>query len=69
MHSNVSYFNKPEACSQAKGPQFLSDQVNGPILSGANILRNVISSAAKAKVGALFLNARVLATILCTALK
>jgi hypothetical protein len=64
IHSNASYLTESEACSRAGGHNFLSSDKpnnqpllpNGPILSLAKILRNVMSSAAKAEVGALFLN-------------
>jgi hypothetical protein len=65
VHSDASYLTEPEARSRAGGHHFLSDQAshpnptpNGPILNIAKILRNVMSSAAEAEVGALFLNAK-----------
>jgi hypothetical protein len=65
IHSDASYLTESKARSRAGGHHFLSDKPsnqpsrpNGPILSLAKILRNVMSSAAKAEVGALFLNAR-----------
>ena len=74
VHSDASYLTEPEARSRAGGHHFLSDQAshpnptpNGPILNIAKILRNVMSSAAEAEVGALFLNAKE-ATVLRTTL-
>jgi hypothetical protein len=65
IHSDASYLTESEARSRAGGHHFLSDKPNsqpakpnGPILNLAKILRNVMSSAAEAEVGALFLNAR-----------
>jgi hypothetical protein len=70
----MSYLTKSKACSRAGGHHFFSDkpsnqpaQPNGPILNLAKILRNVMSSATEAEVGALFLNARE-GTILCNRL-
>jgi hypothetical protein len=74
VHSDASYLTEPKAHSQAGGHHFLSDHVNHPnpgpngkILNMAKILCNVMSSAAKAEVGALFLNAKE-ATVLHTTL-
>jgi hypothetical protein len=65
VHSDASYLTEPEARSWAGGHHFLSDRANhpsptpnGPILNIAKILRNVMSSAAEAELGALFLNAK-----------
>ncbi len=74
VHSDASYLVEPEARSRAGGHHFLSDRArspnptpNGPIFNLAKILRNVMSSAAEAEVGALFLNAKE-ATVLRTTL-
>jgi hypothetical protein len=75
VHSDASYLStEPEARSQAGGHHFISDLAsnpnpapNGPILNVAKILCNVMSSAAEAEVGALFLNAKE-ATVLHTTL-
>jgi hypothetical protein len=65
IHSEASYLTESEARSRAGGNHFLSDKTsnqpgrpNGPILNLAKILRNVMSSAAEAEVGVLFLKAR-----------
>jgi hypothetical protein len=75
IHSNASYLTEAEAHSRAGGHHFLSDnpnnqppRPNGPILNIAKILRNVMSSAAEAEVGALFLNAKE-GTVLRTTLE
>jgi hypothetical protein len=65
IHSDASYLSELEACSQAGGHHYLSNPPsanpppsNGPILNIAKILCHVISSAAKAELGDLFLNAK-----------
>ena len=66
MHSDASYLTEPEARSRASGWFFLGGNkqtgnelmYNGPILVLANIIRNVMSSAAEAEVGAIFDNAK-----------
>jgi hypothetical protein len=63
-HSDASYLSEPQARSRVGGYFFLSshpDTTSTPLLNGAvhvlsNILRNVMSSASEAKVGALFIN-------------
>jgi hypothetical protein len=68
-HSDGSYLSKPKAHSRLGGHFFLSQHPtdptkppttpprnNGPIHTTCNILRHVMASAAKAKVGALFIN-------------
>jgi hypothetical protein len=65
IHSDASYLTAPEAQSRADGHFFLSSkdpttqppQNNGPILSLARILKSVMSSAAEAEVGGLYVNA------------
>jgi hypothetical protein len=63
VHSNAGYCNEKKAQSQAGGHFFLSnnDQLppnNGAIMTNATIIKAVISSAAEAELGALFLNAK-----------
>jgi hypothetical protein len=62
MHSNASYLSKANARSQAGGYFFCSTNVdnlpnNGAILNISKILKAVMSSAAKAELGALYINA------------
>ena len=61
-HSDAAYLVAPESRSRAGGFHFLGDknrtQFNGPILVLAKIIKHVMSSAAEAEVGAMFLNAR-----------
>ena len=69
IHSDGSFLSAPKARSRAGGHFFLSQhptdpakaplnrpRLNGPIHTTCHILRNVMSSAAEAEVGALFLN-------------
>jgi hypothetical protein len=63
VHSDAGYCNEKNACSQAGGHFFLSNDKknppnNGAILTNATIIKAVMSSAAKAKLGALYLNAK-----------
>jgi hypothetical protein len=63
IHSNTSYCNEKNACSQAGGhfPYRMtknSPPNNGAIMTNTSIIKAVMSSAAKAKLGALFLNAK-----------
>ena len=63
VHSDSGYLNEPKARSRAGGHFFLSDRSshppnNGAILNVANIIKAVMSSAAEAELGALYINAR-----------
>jgi hypothetical protein len=62
VHSNTSYLSKPLARSHFGGHFFCSSNIddppnNGAILNISKILKAVMSSAAKAKLGALYINA------------
>jgi len=63
VHSDAGYLNEPNARSRAGGHFFLSKDVlhppnNGAILNIAKIIKNVMSSAAEAELGALYIMAR-----------
>jgi hypothetical protein len=63
VHSNAGYCNKKNSRSGAGGHFFLSNNDehppnNGAILTIATIIKAVMSSAAEAELGALYLNAR-----------
>jgi hypothetical protein len=63
IHSNAGYCNEKNAQSRAGGNFFLSnnDQLppnNGGIKTNATIIKAVMSSAAEAELGALFLNTK-----------
>jgi hypothetical protein len=63
VHSNASYLSKPLARSRVGGHFFCSSNVNdlsnnGAVLNISKILKAVMSSAAKAELGALYINAR-----------
>jgi hypothetical protein len=63
VHSNASYLNEEEAQRRAGGHHFLSENVplppnNGTIHNVAEITKGVMSSAAKAELGAMYINAR-----------
>jgi hypothetical protein len=60
-HSNAGYLNETEVRSRAGGHHFLSENVkyppnNGVITNIAEIIKGVMSSAAEAKSGALYIN-------------
>ena len=63
VHSDASYLSEPAARSQAGGHFFCSANVDDPLNNGAmlnisKILKAVMSSAAEANLGALYINAR-----------
>ncbi len=63
VHSNAGYLNKKKARSRAGGHFFLSNNddsppKNGAILTNATIIKALMSSAAKAELGALHLNSK-----------
>ncbi len=63
VHSNASYLNEEEARSWAGFHHFLSEDVplppnNGAIHNIAEIIKGVMSSAAKAELGALYISAQ-----------
>jgi hypothetical protein len=62
VHSNASYLNEEEAQSQAGGHHFLSEDIPPPPNNGAihnvfKIIKGVMSSAAKAELSAMYINA------------
>ena len=63
IHSDASYLNEENARSRAGGHHFLSENVpfppnNGAIHNVAEIIKGVMSSAAEAELGSLYINAR-----------
>ena len=63
VHSDAGYCNEKNSRSRAGGHFFLSNDEqfppnNGAILTQASIIKAVMSSAAEAEIGALFLNAK-----------
>jgi hypothetical protein len=63
VHSNVGYANEKRGRSRTGGHFFLSSNDldpsnNGAVLTNATIIKNMMSSAAEAEIGALYLNAR-----------
>ena len=62
-HSDASYLSETNACSHAGGHFFLSENDyypnnNGAVLTIVQIIKAVMSSAAEAKLGVLYINAR-----------
>ena len=63
VHSDASYLTEPKARSRVGGHFFMSEdndnpQNNGAVLNIANIIKHVMSSAAEAEIGALFITSR-----------
>jgi hypothetical protein len=71
VHNNASYLSEPKARSRAGGHFYLSNKPadpasapsqqppnNRPLHTTSHILRNVMASAAKSEVGALFVNSQ-----------
>jgi len=63
IHSNASYLSEPKARSRAGGHMFMAgdDEIpinNGAVLNISQIIKSVMSSAAEAELGALFINAK-----------
>jgi hypothetical protein len=73
IYSDASYLTEPEARSRANGHHYLDNLpgqpsiINGPILNLSKVLKGVMSSAAEAEIGALYLNAKE-ATVIRTTL-
>ncbi len=63
IHSDASYLSEPKSRSHAGGHMFVAgkDKIlinNGAVLNISQIIRAVMSSAAEAELGALFINAK-----------
>eukprot|EP00804_Cyclotella_cryptica_P014216 CCRYP_005644-RA/>CCRYP_005644-RA protein AED:0.47 eAED:0.47 QI:0/-1/0/1/-1/0/1/0/97 len=63
IHSDAGYLNKPNARSHAGGHHYLSENETFPpkneaIHNVAKIIKSVMSSAAEAELGALYINAQ-----------
>jgi hypothetical protein len=63
IHSDASYLSEPKSCSRAGGHMFMAgkDEIptnNRAVLNISQIIRAVMSSAAEAELGALFINAK-----------
>ena len=62
-HSDASYLSEPGARSRAGGHFFMSNNAampanNGAVLNVAQIIKAVMTSAAEAEIGAMYINAR-----------
>ena len=62
-HSDASYLSEPGARSRAGGHFFMSSNAampanNGAVLNIAQIIKTVMTSAAEAEIGAMYINAR-----------
>jgi hypothetical protein len=59
-HSNASFLSKPKSHSRSGGHIFLSEddpipRINGPLLSIAQVMKSIYSSASEAETGALYI--------------
>jgi hypothetical protein len=68
IHSNASYLSEPKSRSRAGGHMFMAgkDEIpidNGAVLNISQIIRAIMSSAAEAELGALFINAKTAVSI------
>ncbi len=64
IHSNASYLSEPKARSRAGGHMFMAgtEEIpinNGAVLNISQIMKAVMSSAAEAELGTLFINAKM----------
>jgi hypothetical protein len=71
IHSNALYLSEPKARSRAGSHMFMAGTEDIPINNGAvlnisQIIRAVMSLAAEAKLGALFINAKTAVSMQCT---
>jgi hypothetical protein len=71
IHSDALYLSEPKARSRARGHMFMAGMEeipinNGAILNISQIIKTVISSAAEAELGALFINAQTAVSMQCT---
>ena len=63
VHSGASYLTEPKSRSRARGPFFLSRDArepenSGPVLNTVQIIKRMVTSAAEAETGTLFINTR-----------
>jgi hypothetical protein len=68
IHCNASYLSKPKACSRAGGHMLMASTEEIPINNGAvlnilQIIKTVMSLASKAKLSALFINAKTVVSM------
>ena len=73
-HSDAAYLNVPQARSRTGAHIMLSENnpvpsINGPVLTIAQIIKNVMSSAAEAKLSGLFICAKAMIPLRNTLLK
>ncbi len=64
IHSNVSYLSEPKVCSRAGGHMSMAgtEEIpinNGAVLNISQIIKAVMSLAVEAKLGMLFINAKM----------
>jgi hypothetical protein len=71
IQGNASYLSEPKACSRAGGHMFMAGTEdipinNGEVLNILQINRAVMSLAAEAELGALFIKAKTTVLMHCT---
>ena len=70
-HSDADYLNIPRTCSRAGAHIMLYENtpvpsINGPVLTIAQIMKNVMSFAAEAELSGLFICAKAMVPLLNT---
>ncbi len=71
IHNDALYLSEPKARSRAEGHMFMAGTEdipnnNGVVLNILQIIRAVMSSAAEAKLGTLFIKAKMAVSMQCT---
>jgi hypothetical protein len=71
IHSDALYLSEPKARSRAGGHTFMAgtEEIlinNGAVFNILQIIKTVMSSAAEAELGALFINAKMAVSMQCT---
>ncbi len=71
IHGNALYLSEPKALSRARGHMFMAGNEdipmnNGAVLNTLHLIRAVMSSAAEAKLEALFIDAKTAVSMQCT---
>ena len=63
VNSNAAYLAAPKARSQIGGFYYMGNRnkqlINDPVAVNAKMIKNVMSSASEAKIGALYMNAKL----------
>ena len=74
VHADAGFINKSKSCSRSGAHIFLSEndpktKLNGPVLAIAQTIKNVMASAAKAEISALYITAKNIISLCNTLIK